>query len=68
MAAGNQPDASVDVKKPWMMWSKEYRKYNKIMQIIKEHSKNKEAMKFLKKLCDVFPGVFESYILGKRDE
>ena len=68
MAASNTPEAVVDVKKQWIEWSKEYRKYVKILGTIREYEKSKETMKFIRKLCDVFPGVFEEDILGKRDE
>jgi hypothetical protein len=68
MAASNNYEAMVDVKKHWMTWTREYRKYHRLISIIREYAKNKETMKFLRKLNDVFPGTFEEDIFGKKNE
>lgn len=68
IAAGAPPDAQIDIKSHWIKWSPAYRKYNKLLETIQDHSRNKESMKFLKKFMDVFPGAFENNLLGKQDE
>jgi hypothetical protein len=68
IAAGAPSDAHIEVRKWWIKFSSEYRKYNKLVEAIKDQVRNKDNMKFLKKLMDVLPGSLEKHILGKSDE
>jgi hypothetical protein len=68
MAASAPAEAQIEVKKWWLKFSSEYKKYNKLIDAVRDQAKHKEAMKFLNKLMDIFPGTLDEHLLGKRDE
>lgn len=58
-------DATIESKKLFMRFSSNYRKFNKLKNLIKNHNENKETREFLKKLSTSLPGVIDNHIFGK---
>ncbi len=65
LAAGSMADATVTSKHTWFtIWRGNYRKFDKLRNLIKARDRNKENDRFLRKLNSVFPSALDKHILS----
>lgn len=64
-SGGQAADCVMSSKRWFEKWRGNYRKFNKLKDLIMERDKRKENLTYLKKLSSVFPDTMDIHILDK---